>query len=203
MNTLYVMAGLFAFGLPVATAAQEFEASSEIGVNVASSGGGSAETTANIATELSFGGAFIGGEIESLYQDPADKAEITLSFGYSFDLGNDFALTASYARIYLDNSGFGSHEIAAALDFPIGGNVGGTLEVVHDLTAVNTDVSLSAEFGLGGNFTGAALVGYDGTATYGELGVSYDITDNISTGIVVELAQSASPVYNFGVTVGF
>ncbi|MGH1577007.1 hypothetical protein [Planktotalea sp.] len=203
MKAFCALAGVIALGLPVATSAQEIEASSEFGVNVATSGGGTTETTASLGTELSFGGAFIGGSVESLYQDPVDKAEVTLTFGYGFDLGNDFALTASYARIYLDKSGFASHEVAVALDFPVSDNVGGTLEVVHDLTADNTDVSLSTEFGLGGNFTGAALVGYDGAATYGELGVSYAFNDNISTGLVVEMAENTPAVYNFGVTFGF
>lgn len=203
MKTLYLLAGLAAFGLPTLAQAQSIETSSEIGVNIASSGGGAIETTANIATELSFGGLFVGGEMETLYQDPTDKAEITLTLGYSYDLGNDFALTASYARIFKDQSGFASHEIAASLDFPVSNLLSGTFEVVHDLKAVSTDVSLAAEFGLGGNFTGEALLGHNGTAVYGELGVSYDITDNISSNVLIELAANKTPVYNLGVTFNF
>jgi hypothetical protein len=187
-------------GLPAAASANEVEWSAEVGGNIAASNGAT-ETTANAAVELSFGGAFVGAEIETLYRDPADDAEATLTLGYSFDLGNDMALTTSYSRIYLDNSGFSSHEAALALDFPIAEGVGGTFEIVRDLTGKSTDISLGAEFGLGNNFTGEALVGYDGTDIYGEAGVSYDINDNVSTGVLVEFAENTDPVVNFGITI--
>ena len=202
MKTLYVMAGLFAVWMPMAASANDLEWSAELGLNVAASSG-AVETTANTAVELSYAGAFVGGEIETLFQDPTDKAEITLTLGYTFDIGADTALTASYSRIFLDNSGFSSHEIGAALDFPISSNVGGTFEIVHDLTASTTDYSLGAEFGLGNGFTAEALIGHDGTEVYGETGLSYDFNDTLSAGLVVELSQSASPVFNFGLTIGF
>lgn len=203
MKMNYLLAGIVALGLPAAASAEKLEWSGEVGLNVATSSGGTTETTANAAVELSFGGAFVGGEIETLYKDPTDGSEITLTLGYSFDLSDSTALTVSYSRIYLDNSGFSSHEAAIALDFPIVGDTGGTLEVVRDLTAKSTDISLGAEFGLGGNFGGEALLGHDGTDIYGELGVSYNINDNVSVGFLTELSESAKPVYNFGFTIGF
>ncbi len=203
MNKHILLAGVIALGLPAAASANELEWSGEAGINVASSSGGTAETTGIMIVELSYGGAFVGAELETLYQDPADNAEITLTLGYSFDIGTDTALTASYSRIYLDDSGYSSHEVALALDFPITGDVGGTLEVVRDLTAKSTDVSLGAEFGLGKSFTGEALVGHDGADIYGEAGISYGITENVSAGVLIELSESAKPIYNFGITVAF
>jgi hypothetical protein len=202
MNMQTLLAGVLMLGLPAVASANDVEWSGEVGVNAATSDGAT-ETTANAAVEMSFGGAFIGAEVETLYQDPADNAEFTVTLGHSFDISNDTALTASYARIYLDNSGFSSHEAALALDFPITGDAGGTLEVVRDLTAKITDVSLGAEFGLGNNFTGAALVGHDGAIVYGEAGLAFEISENVSAGLLVELEDGAKPVYNFGITIGF
>ncbi len=201
MNKQYILAGALALGLPAVATANEVEWSGEVGLNFATSNGAN-ETTANAAVELSFGGGFVGVEIETLYQDPADDAEATLALGYSFDVSNDVALTASYSRIYLNNGGFSSHEAAVALDFPVAGDVGGTLEIVRDLTGKSTDVSLGAEFGLGNNFTGEALVGHDGADIYGEIGVAYDISDNVSAGVLVEVANGVDPVFNFGFTIG-
>ena len=202
MNTQYLLAVAFALAFPAVASAGEVEFSSEIGINLASSGG-STETTATIATEMAYNGFFFGAEMETLYKDPADDVEVTLSLGYSFDIGTDTAVTLSYARIYLDNSGFSSHEIAAALDFPISENVSATAEVVRDLTGKSTDISLGAEFGLGNGFTGGVLAGHDGTDKYAEAGLSYDITDNVSAGFLVEVAEHTKPTYNFGLTYSF
>lgn len=203
MNYQTLLAGAVVLGLPAAASAAELSYSGEASVNVAATPGGTTETTADVLVELSYGGLFFGGEIETLYKDPADAAEITLTLGYAFDLGNDMELALGYSRIYLDKSGFASHEVGAALSFPITGTIGGTLEVVQDLTAEATDISLGAEFGLGGAFTGEVLAGHDGTDIYGELGVSYGLSENVSAGVLVEVAKGAKPVYNFGITVGF
>lgn len=202
MNTKFWLLGVLALAQPTIVTANELEWSGEAGVNVANSGGAS-ETTGTLIMELSYGGAFIGGEVETLYRDPADDAEITLTLGYSFDIGTDMVLAASYSRIYLDKSGFSSHEAALALDFPITQNIGGTIEVIRALTGKTTDVSLATEFGLGNGFTGEALVGHDGSANYGEAGLSYDLRENVSIGYLVELAEGAKPVHNFGITFGF
>jgi hypothetical protein len=203
MKSLYALAGLVALGLPATALAQEIEGTTEIGLNIATSSGGNAKTTASIETELSFGGAFIAGGLETLYQDPTDSAEITLTLGYGFDISDNVAITASYSNIFLDKSGFSFHEVAVALDFPIGESISATFEVVHNLTGSSTDYSLAAEFGLGNSFTGEAVVGHDGTEIYGEAGISYEINETISTGFVVELTESASAVYNVGFTVEF
>lgn len=79
MKSLYALAGFVALGLPATALAQEIEGSTEIGLNIATSSGGNAKTTASIETEQSFGGAFIAGGLETLYQDPTDSAEITLT----------------------------------------------------------------------------------------------------------------------------
>lgn len=202
MNKNILLAGAVALALPAAASANEIEWSGEVSANVAHSAG-TTETTVYGGIELAYGGAFAGLEIESLYKDPFDNAEITLSFGYTFDLGNDMALTASYARLYLDKSGFASHEAGLALDFPLSGNVGATLEVVRDLTADATDISFGAEFGLYDAVTGWALVGNDGTDNYGELGVYYDVSENVTIGYLLEVAENVQPTHNFGVAYSF
>ncbi len=202
MKTQYLLAGALALALPSVTSANEVEFSGEVGINLATSGG-STETTASAAAEVSYGGAFFGAEMESLYKDPADDIEVTLTLGYSFELGSDTEVTVSYSRIYLDNSGFSSHEAAIALGFPISDNVSAGVEVVRDLTGKSTDISLGAEFGLGNGFTGEALVGYDGADSYAEAGVSYDFSDNVSAGFLLEVAEHSKPTYNFGLTYSF
>lgn len=167
MNKTLLLSGFIACAVPVMASANEVEWSGEVGLNVAHSSG-TTETTANGALEMGYGAAFVGLEFETLYKDPADDVEITLSFGYAFDLGNDVALTASYARIYLDQTGFSSHEAGLALDFPVSGNIGMTLEAVRDLTADSTDFSIGAEFGIYDGVTGWLLAGNDGTDNYGE-----------------------------------
>ncbi|UYV36603.1 hypothetical protein N4R57_16595 [Rhodobacteraceae bacterium D3-12] len=131
MKLHYLLASVATLALPAAVSAAELSYSGEASVNVAVTSGGTTETTADVIVELSYGGAFVGAELETLYKHPADDAEITLSLGYSFELGNDMALTAYYSRIYLDKSGFTSDEVGLALDFPISGNIGATLEVVQ------------------------------------------------------------------------
>lgn len=202
MNKNILLAGVVALALPAAASANEVEWSGEVSANVAHSGG-TTETTVYGGVEVAYGGAFAGLEIESLYKDPADNAEITLSFGYTFDLGNDLALTASYARIYLDQTGFSSHEAGLALDFPLSGDIAATLEVVRDLTADATDISLGAEFGIYGAFTGWLLAGNDGTDNYGEAGISYGVNDNVTIGYLLEFAENAQPTHNFGIAYSF
>lgn len=203
MNKQLLLVGVVACAMPAAAAhANQIETSGEVGFNIAHSDG-TTETTASIATEVAFSNAFFGMEAETLYKDPADDAEITFSLGYSFDLGKDVALTASYARTYLNNSGFDAHETALALDFPLGQDIGATIEAVRDIDAKATDVSLAAEFPLGERFTGAALVGHDGTDKYGELGVSFDITENVSAGVLLEVVEHTKPTFNFGIAYSF
>ena len=202
MNTQYLLAGALALALPSVASADKVEFSGEIGINVATSGSAT-ETTANLVSEMSYRGAFFGAEAETLYKDPADDAEITLTLGYTFALGSDAEVTVSYSRIYLNDSGFSSHEAAVALGFPVSDNVSAGVEVVRDLTAKSTDISLGAEFGLGNGFTGEALVGHDGTDNYAEAGVSYEITDNVSAGFLLEVAEHTKPTYNFGLTYSF
>lgn len=198
MNKQLLLAGVVVCALPAAVQADQIETSGEVGFNIAHSDG-TTETTFAVATEVAYGNAFFGMEAETLYKDPTDDAEITFSLGYSFDLGNDVALTTSYARTYLNNSGFDADEVALALDFPLGQDIGATIEAVRDIDGKTTDVSLAAEFPLSDRFTGAALVGHDGTDKYGELGVAFDITDNVLAGVLLEVAEHTKPTFNLGI----
>ncbi|WP_417600229.1 hypothetical protein [Pararhodobacter oceanensis] len=200
MNKTYCLAGVLSLLLATSASAQEFGWSAELGANLAHSGGTS-EPTANGAVELTFGGAFVGAEFETLYQDPTDNAEFTLSLGYGAELAPDVALTGTYARTYLDNSGFDSHEVGLALDFPIMDRTSGTFEVVRDLTARATDVSFGAEFEANDRFTYSALVGHDGADVYGEAGVSYAFNEMTSASFLIEVAEGAKPTINLGLTI--
>ena len=202
MNTQYLLAGAIALALPAVASAGEVEFSSDIGIKIATSGG-SVETTGLITSEVAYNGFFFGAELETLYKDPSDNAEITLALGYTFDLATDTALSLYYARIYLDDSGFSSHEVGAVLEYPIAENASGIVEVVRDMTGNAYDVSLGAEFGLNNGFTVGGLIGHDGTDKYAEAGVSYDITDNVSAGLLLEVADHTKPIYSFGMTYSF
>lgn len=189
--------------LPGAVSAQGMEWSGEVGLNVAKAEGGNTETTVNGAVELSFGNAFVGIEGESYDGDPADDFEYTLSIGYNFDLGSDVEATLSYARIYKNNSGFDDHEVGLAFGFPVADGVDGGIEAVYAIDGEELDVSAGLEIGLTDKLSTALLFGSAGGTAYGEFGISYALTDNLSAGFLLEFEKGAPHTFNVGVTYAF
>jgi uncharacterized protein (TIGR02001 family) len=108
-----------------------------------------------------------------------DRFEVEAYLGYRFDIGS-VAVDLGYQREAYDWSGLHTTIVYALVEYETERatfHAGIELETREGFAV--DDRYAGVRVPLGDRFTASALLGRSGTTNYGDLGVSYDITDNV------------------------
>lgn len=178
----------FTFGIAATTA---FDAA----------GGGlsHSENTGELKAEISYKGFHTGLVLTSLYQDPADDFETEWSLGYGGDITETLSWDITYARIWLNRSGFDSHEVAFELSLAMSDALSGAAAVIVDPETRLADYEIGLEYAITDRWTIGGLVGRSDRDdnTYGEIGVEYAFNDQTSAELLWEDTSDGDPVLSF------
>ncbi|CUH62513.1 hypothetical protein TG4357_00151 [Thalassovita gelatinovora] len=147
------------------------------------------------------GGIWIG----SLYKDPADDAEIELSLGYGADINDTLGYDITTTGYYLNNGGYQSYDIAFELSAALTDSTSGALGFAWDPDASTIETTLGLEHALNDKFTLAGEIGHseaDGNI-FGEIGVSYALTDSAAIELLYEDADDSAGTLSLTVSYDF
>lgn len=188
----YILLGAGIAMLPLAAAAQ-----------VTISGGAAVATSYDLTTDsnteaeypLSF---YMQAETNGFYGQlwfgtlpsgsAPDKVEMDVILGYATEFSNGLGLDLSYAAYFLDDSGYATSELIAALSYGLTDSLSGSFEVGYDVEIEETYAEIGLDYALTDVWSLQGLVGTE-TATdsvYYELGVTYAITDEVAFNILYE-----------------
>ncbi|MWD26430.1 hypothetical protein E0K89_002965 [Aquicoccus sp. SCR17] len=204
---LGLMAGLVL--LPASAAlAEEVSFAATIAANAAyDTDGGLSYSGASIegSGEMSYYGFHTGLWFETLPDDPADNAEIELSFGYTGALPGEAEWDVTYTRYYLDESGYQGHDIALGLGAPITGRLSGAVAAIYEPEGETVDFEAALEFAATDKWTFSALAGKSEADDnlYTELGAGYALTDQVTVGALYEDADDTDGTLTFSVSYAF
>ncbi|MYM53861.1 hypothetical protein [Thalassovita mangrovi] len=152
------------------------------------------------------GGIWIG----SLYDDPTDDFEYELSLGYGADINDTFAYDITATGYYLDDGGYQNYDIAVELAAALSDNAGAAFGLAWDPDAETLETTLGLEYALTDKITIAGEVGHSEADdnNFGEIGVSYALTDSAAVELLYEDADdddgtlSLTVSYDFGLLGG-
>ncbi|WP_156023527.1 hypothetical protein [Sulfitobacter donghicola] len=154
--------------------------------------------------EIGFGGGFHAGiTLTTLDGDPADNYEYEITFGYGSEFANGMTWDLTYGYIGLDNSDETSEEITATLGFPLGETIEGSFAVIVDPDTGKSDQEFGLETALNDRWTLFGLAGNSDRDdnVYGEVGVSYALTDSVALEVLYEDTNDDDPLLGF--TIGY
>lgn len=165
-----------------------------------------AENELELFLEAEFGGGFTTGILlTSLYQDPVDNFEYEFTFGYGGTIVGDTTWGLTYGYLLLDNSREDAHEITATLTTPLNPTTEGYFEVVYDPETEESDQEIGIETALGDRWSLFGLVGNSDRDDniYGEIGVTYALTDAVTFEVLYEDTNDAAPLLGFSIGYAF
>ncbi len=206
-RTILMMAVL---ALPVVqpAIAQDLEITSTLGLNISSgtaNGLTYAGTTVKGSVEAAIGG--FTGEIwiGSLYQDPADKAEIELSLGYGGDITEATNWGVTYTRYFLNNSGDQGYDLALAFESALSDSVTATVETVYAPKSKELDTSIGFDFAVTDQVSLHALAGFnDGTnETYAEFGLDFALDNATTLSVLYEDGEQSAGALTLSISRDF
>lgn len=189
----YLLVGASLALLPVAASAQGVTISG--GVAVATSYDLTANSGAEAEYPLSF---YMQAESNGFYGQlwfgtlPAaaapDQVEIDVILGYATEFSNGLGIDVGYAAYFLDDSGYSTAEIYAALSYGLTDQLTGSFEVGYDVEIEETYAELGLDFAITDMWSVQGLVGTESAtnSTYYELGVTYAITDEVAFNVLYE-----------------
>jgi hypothetical protein len=119
--------------------------------------------------------------------DP-DQFEIDVIIGWGTEFSNGLGLDLSYAAYFLDDSGYDTAELIAALSYGLTDSLSGSFEVGYDVENDETYAEVGLDYALTDSWSLQALIGTEtaGDSTYYELGATYAITDEVAFNILYE-----------------
>lgn len=119
--------------------------------------------------------------------DP-DQFEIDVIIGWGTEFSNGLGLDLSYAAYFLDDSGYDTAELIAALSYGLTDSLSGSFEVGYDVENDETYAEVGLDYALTDSWSLQALIGTETAAdsTYYELGATYAITDEVAFNILYE-----------------
>lgn len=132
-----------------------------------------------------------------------DTVEIDVYGGYRWSVGNT-SVDIGYARYFYISSGDAGGELYALIEHDAGGATlfGGAYFSFPGAIAL-TDVHIGGSFGLFDRTTGSMRVGRAGGNSYGDVGVSYAVTDNIEVDGRVHFSQAEGTRFVVSASVGW
>ncbi len=154
--------------------------------------------------EIEFGGGFHSGiTLTSLDDDPVDDYEYEITIGYGSEFANGMTWDLTYGYIGLDDSDETTEELTGTLGFPLGETLSGEFAVIYDIDTGKSDQEFGLETALNDNWTLFGLVGNSDRDdnVYGELGVSYALSDSVALEILYEDTNDDDPLLGF--TIGY
>lgn len=163
-----------------------------------------AENEIELYYEIGFGAGFHAGiTLTSLDDDPADDYEYELTFGYGSEFSNGMTWDLTYGYIGLDETDEDTQELTGTLGFPLGETVEGAFAVIYDIDTKKSDQEFGLETALNDRWTLFGLAGNSDRDdnVYGEIGVSYALTDSVAFEILYEDTNDGDPLLGF--TVGY
>lgn len=124
-----------------------------------------------------------------------DKLEYDVYLGYAGEAGA-ISYDISYTRFYYDASGFGGHELAAGIEYPISGPVSGGSTILTDLDGGYSFVqALAYDIGNGFEASGEIKQVLNGGATIWNAGISKSFTENLSLDLRYHDSTATEPRY--------
>lgn len=117
-----------------------------------------------------------------------DQFETDVILGYGTELSNGLGLDLAYAAYFLDDTGYATAELIAALSYGFTDKLSGGLEVGYDVEIDETYTEISLDYALVDKWSLQGLLGYEtaGKSTYYELGATYAITDEVAFNLLYE-----------------
>jgi len=200
MKTRHIIgASVALMALPMAAKAQSFSLDAGFAANlvVAADGFDHVENFGEGYVVGSYAGFFAGLYIASLYEDPADDYELELSLGYGNELANGLTYSLTYTAYYLEDS-YQNYDLTLGLGYAISETVGIGAEFAYDPDSEDLDTSVSLSYVFTDKIAGYVLLGQDmSNDIYGEIGVSYAITDEAAFSLLYENAENADATISF------
>ena len=189
-------------------AANELEISGSAALNIeAETGDGLSHSasTAEVGIDLSYGGAFGGIWVGTLYDDPSDELEIELSLGYGGEFAPGYGYGITYTHYFLNNSGEQGYDLTFGLSATVSEQSEIGLDVIYAPEDETTDVEGWIAVALTDRWSLAGLVGKSqaDNNTYYEFGVGYALTDSAGLGLLYEDADDSDGTLTFSVTYDF
>lgn len=117
-----------------------------------------------------------------------DKVEMDVVIGYATEFSNGLGVDLAYAAYFLDDSGYDTAELIAALSYGLTDTLSGSFEVGYDVEAEESYAEIGLDYALTDVWSLQGLIGTEtaGDSVYYELGVTYAITDEVAFNILYE-----------------
>lgn len=191
-------ASLAIMALPVAAKAQSFSLDAGFAANmvVEADGFDHVENFGEGYVVGSYAGFFAGLYIASLY-DAAEDYELELSLGYGNELANGLSYSLTYTAYYVEDD-YNAYDLTLGLGYALSDTVGIGAEFAYDPDSEDLDTSVSLSYVFTDKIAGYVLLGQDmSNDIYGEIGVSYAITDEAAFSLLYENSESADATISF------
>ena len=123
-----------------------------------------------------------------LFAAAPDKIETDIIIGWAGALSDKVEIDLSYAAYFLDDSGYSTSELIAALGFSATDALSLGLEVGYDIEVKESYVEASAGYAITDKWSLGAMLGHETAAgsNYWELGVTYAVTEEVALNILFE-----------------
>lgn len=151
--------------------------------------------------ELTYGNFHTGLIVTSIYDDPDDDVEYEAQLGYGAEFGAGLSWDVTYSYIFLNNTSGHEDEISTSFGFPLGEKTQAAIEVIFDPNTGDSDQEFAFEREIADQWSIVGLVGNSDRDDnfYGEAGLVYAVTDQVSYQVLYEDADDSNGLLSFTV----